>query len=161
MAGTSGETKNTEPKKPKTSSSVSVTPKSATLKHTLLTRTSIAKKGEIHQGLQDVCDYISRRRSTAKAARAILKQQDNTRAAKEKLEAANKRAKMVGKKMYLATRDSDVANLDLAMAIVEVDEAEKRLPNAKSDRSSQPTEEGFLKFKAKVLQTELSSDTSE
>ena len=47
------------------------------------------------------------------------------------------------------------------MATEEVDEAEKRLRNAKSDRPSQPTEEEFQKFKARVLEMELSSDKSE
>ena len=61
------------------------------------------------------------------AARMILKEQERRRTSKKRLGAAKKRAMKVRKKMNIAIRNSDIANLDLAMVVEKIKNEEEQI----------------------------------
>jgi len=161
LVGNDAEVGNAEQGQLATSTGIFVVPKTVTPKDTLLDRSYIAKKSKAEKGLKEVYEYLTEKRSKVVAARMILREQERGRASKKRLGAAKKRAMGARKKMDIATRDSDIANLDLAMVIDEVKNEEEQIQSSKKHQLCQATEDGFRKFQVKVLEMELSSDGSD
>ena len=158
LVGNDAEVGNAEQGQLATSTGMLVVPKTVTPKDTLLDRSYIAKKSKAEKGLKEVYEYLTEKKSKVVAARMILKEQERGRASKKRLGVAKKRAMGARKKMDIATRDSDIANLDLAMVIDEVKNEEEQIQSSKKHKLCQATEDGFRKFQVKVLEMELSSD---
>ena len=161
MTGDSKTVQNAVSADKKVPADINCAPKTVTLKRTLLAQSPIAKESKIDKDLQDLYRYLTEKKCTAAEARAVLNHQENIKAAKQKMKVAEQRAVAARKKMNHAIRDSDIANFDLTLAVEEVKEAEELMLFANTRRPYQPTEEGFQKFKGKVLQTEISSEDSE
>ena len=153
MAGSSSELNDTGSNIPAANGSVSIVTRNTTPKYTLLDRNSVVKKIKAERGLKDVYDYLSERKLAATIAKTVAKEQKATRAAKAKLRVASKKAGVARKKMESAIRESDVANFDLAVAAEEFHEAEEHVKMVRNRCPRLGTEEGFLKFRAKVLET--------
>jgi len=153
LIGNDVEVDNAEQRQLTTFTDIFVVSKTVTPKNTLLNRSYITKKSKAEKGLKEVYEYLTEEKSKLIAARMILKEQERGRTSKKRLGAAKKRAMKVRKKMNIAIRDSDIANLDLAMMVERVKNEEEQLCHA--------TKDGFRKFQVKVLGMKLSSDASD
>ena len=158
VVGNGGNGLSAKSKKMKTPAGNTSASKIAAPKHATLARSPIAQRSKFDKDLKDLYKYLVEKKSAAATARSMLDHQKNTKVAKQKMKVAEQRAVAARKKMSLATRDLDIANINLILAAEEAKEAEQLVQTVKVHRPYRPTEEGFQRFKAKVLQVEIALD---